>query len=218
MKKIIFLGSGGGGNLKFIYEYSQLFGDFIKVVSVITDRKCGASDYALHKGIPFEIMSFKREEKEDLFLINSINYFKPDYIITNVHKILSERIVSEFSGKLLNLHYSYLPAFGGVIGMTPVEQAIKRNNLFVGCTMHFVDEQVDAGNTIAQGLVIYKESKNIYQSVFECGAITLLSGLYKIIGYEDINFKLIKEYLVSPFSTKLDIELSQKILLNLQKE
>jgi len=72
MKKIIFLGSGGGGNLKFIHEYSQFHSDIIKVVSVITDRKCGASDYALHKGIPFEIMSFKREEKEDLLLINLI--------------------------------------------------------------------------------------------------------------------------------------------------
>lgn len=126
MKKIIFLGSGGGGNLKFIHEYSKIHSDFFKVVSVITDRKCGAIDYALLKGIPCEVMSFKREDKEDKLLINLIKKFEPDYIITNVHKILSERIVSEFSGKLLNLHYSYLPAFGGVIGMTPVEQAIKK--------------------------------------------------------------------------------------------
>lgn len=84
--------------------------------------------------------------------------------------------------------------------------------------MHFVDEQVDTGKTIAQGIVIYKESRNIYQSVFECGATTLLSGLYKMYGFEEISFKSIEDYLVSPFSTKVDIELSQKILLNLQKE
>jgi phosphoribosylglycinamide formyltransferase 1 len=218
MKKIIFLGSGGGGNMKFVHSYSQKHNNYFNVVSVITDRKCGASEYAFCKGIPCEIMSFKRTIKEDKLLMNSLKDFSPDYIITNVHKILSKRIVSEFRGKLLNLHYSYLPAFGGHIGMHPVVQAIEKNNPFIGCTMHFVDEKVDAGNTIAQGIIIYKESKNIYQSVFECGAITLLSGLFKISGFEDINFKNIKEYIVSPFSTKLDINLSHKILLNLQKE
>ena len=218
MKKIIFFGSGGGGNLKFIYEYFQSYNNLFKVVSVITDRFCGASEFALKNGIPLRIMSFNREKNEDKLLIDTINNFQPDIIITNIHKILSEQIVSEFKGKLINLHYSYLPAFGGIIGMTPVDLAIKRNNLFFGCTVHFVDEKVDNGITISQGMVIYKESNNLYQSVFECGAMTLLSGLYKLYGYDEINFKSIKEYLISPFTSKFDLDLSQKIILKLQTE
>jgi len=218
MRKIIFLGSGGGGNLKFINEYSQVYCEYFSVIAVITDRKCGASEYASLNGIPYEIMSFNREENEDNKLIDYINKFRPDYIITNVHKILSKKVVSEYRGKLLNLHYSYLPAFGGVIGMEPVEQAIKRNNLFIGCTMHYVEEEVDSGDTIAQGFVIFKASENIYQSVFECGAITLLSGLFTVSGRPNSHFKLIKDCLISPFSLSIDIVISHQILIKLKSE
>jgi phosphoribosylglycinamide formyltransferase 1 len=218
MKRIVFLGSGGGGNLKFIDKYSRQYGNLFKVVSVITDRECGASDYAFRKGLPCEIMSFKRDEKEDNRLIESIKSFRPDYIITNIHKILSERIVSEFFQKLFNLHYSYLPAFGGLIGMNPVDKALERNNLFIGCTMHYVENNVDTGSTISQGIVIYKESKDVYQSVFECGSLTLLSGLHILTGYDESNFIKINDYLISPFTEKIDVNLAQNILIKLQNE
>lgn len=216
MKRILFLGSGGGGNLKFIHSYFQDSRNIFEIVSVITDRNCGASEYAMQNNIPNYVLSFSRDEIGDKQLIDLINKFSPDFIITNVHRILSKRVVAEFNGKLLNLHYSYLPAFGGVIGMTPVNQAIERGNLFVGCTMHFVTEEVDAGKTISQGIIIKKESQNIYQSVFECGALTLTSGLLELNGQGNLNFKFLNEYIISPFSSKIDMNLTQSIFSKLK--
>lgn len=216
MKRIIFLGSGGGGNLKFVHSYFKDIRDIFEIVSVITDRKCGASEYAINNSIPNFELSFTRDDFGDKQIIDLVNKFSPDYIVTNIHKILSKRVVAEFNGKLLNLHYSYLPAFGGVIGMTPVNQAIAKGNLFVGCTMHFVNEEVDAGKTISQGIIINKESQNIYQSVFECGALTLISGLLELNGLGNLNFKFLNEYIISPFSSKIDINLTQNIFTKLK--
>jgi phosphoribosylglycinamide formyltransferase 1 len=217
MKKIIFLGSGGGGNLKFIHQYSLIYPNLFSVVMVITDRECGASDYADEMKIPHKIHSFKRTKEQDNLLIQIIDNCNPDLIVTNVHKILSINIVNTFSDKLINLHYSYLPAFGGLIGMAPVDKSLERNNLLIGCTLHFVDEVVDTGETIAQGVVIKKESLNIYQSVFECGVITLLSGILKLFNQDDVNFIVINHYLITPYSTVIDNNLCNKIISNLKK-
>tara|TARA_R100000935_G_C2840897_1_gene170921 strand:+ start:8323 stop:8967 length:645 start_codon:yes stop_codon:yes gene_type:complete len=174
--KIVFLGSGGGGNLKFIHEISKI-DDSIEVVGLITDRLCGAMDYAIDNNIYTKKHSFIRSDIENQQLISILKELSADLIITNVHKILSESIVQNFEGKLINLHYSYLPAFGGLIGMKPVDEAVNRGNKFIGVTCHEVNEIVDDGSTIAQGFFILSESENPYQSTFEIGAITLLAGI-----------------------------------------
>jgi len=216
MKKIIFLGSGGGGNLKFIHQYSIIYPNLLSVVMVITDRKCGASNYADEMTIPYKIHSFKRVKEQDNLLIQIIDKCNPDLIVTNVHKILSKNIVNTFYNKLINLHYSYLPAFGGLIGMAPVDKSLERNNLLIGCTLHFVDEGVDTGETIAQGVVVKNESLNIYQSVFECGVFTLLSGILKLFNQDDVNFTFVNHYLITPYSSIIDNNLCKKIIINLK--
>jgi len=217
MKKIIFLASGGGGNLKFIHKYSLEFPNLYNICYLIADRNCGAIDYANDNDIPNSIHSFKRNTDDDKLLISEISNINPDIIITNVHKILSTRVVNVFSGRLLNLHYSHLPAFGGLIGMKTVDKAIQRGNLFIGCTAHYVDEGVDTGISISQGFVINNESENIYQSVFECGAFTLLTAILKIIGLADENYKLFNHIIISPSSTFIDFTVAQKIFNELKE-
>jgi phosphoribosylglycinamide formyltransferase 1 len=174
--KIVFLGSGGGGNLKFIHNLSKINKNF-DVVGVITDRHCGASEYAKKSKIFTTQHSFKRTLSENQILISILDELSPDIIITNVHKILSKVVVQNFKGRLINLHYSYLPAYAGLIGVKPVDAAIERGNKYIGVTCHEVNEKVDDGKTLAQGLFFVSESNNFYQSTFEIGAITLLAGL-----------------------------------------
>jgi len=220
MKKIIFLGSGGGGNLKFIHHYSSSANTTpFKVTGVLADRECGALDFGKSIGISSEILSFKRNEAENTVLITKLKQFEPDFIITNIHKIISKQVVQTFEGKLINLHYSYLPAFGGVIGMQPVKQALARDNKFVGCTSHFVNEKVDDGQTIAQGIFSIERVSNTFQSTFKCGAITLLAALFQLCEPEStLKDKFTKDYWISPFSSNIDENKVHSILKTLQEQ
>ena len=55
-----------------------------------------------------------------------------------------------FSGKIINIHPSLLPAFPG---LHPQQQALDHGVKFSGCTVHFVDESVDSGPIILQSVV-----------------------------------------------------------------
>jgi phosphoribosylglycinamide formyltransferase-1 len=215
-KRIVFLASGGGGNMKFIHQYYQSQKN-AEVVGVIADRNCGATEYAAQHGVINNVFSFNRSDKDDTSVFNAINELKPDYIVTNIHKILSGKLVQEFSGSLLNLHYSYLPAFSGLIGMDPVNQAIEKNNSFIGTTCHWVNEEVDAGNTISQGIFSRYDTDNLYQSVFECGALTLLNSIELLISAEPKNsVRMFGTFSVSPAMDSVDYDLARFIFKKLK--
>ena len=78
---------------------------------------------------------------------------KPDLIVTNIHKLLSERLLETFGNIFINLHYSYLSAYKGLIGMRPIDLAVKLNASFIGTTCHFLEEEVDSGKIITQGII-----------------------------------------------------------------
>jgi len=212
--KIVFLGSGGGGNLKFINEYTKIIPE-VNVCGVLSDRECGAINYAKKENIFSEVLSFERNKRGNKELIQALEKLNPDLIITNVHKILSESVVSEFSGKLINLHYSYLPAYGGKIGMKPVDLAIQRNNSFIGTTSHYVTREVDAGRIISQGIFDRYKVKDIYQKTFVTGALTLLSAIYHL-KHDEPASRIFEDSIISPSSKKIDEKLVKKIFAQLK--
>lgn len=173
--KICFLVSGNGGNLKFIVN--SIKSGFIKNVKlfVIADRSCGALEYALNNEIESYKVKYKIDSDENMFDV--IFMLKPDLIITNIHKILSPRIVREFSDKMLNLHYSLLPAYKGLIGTKPIELAYQESK-FIGATVHDVSVDVDSGRIIKQGLVRKTNDFNhITNMVFRIGCILLIDSI-----------------------------------------
>lgn len=202
---VIFLASGGGGNFKFLYNY---FKNSNKVffTGLIADRPCGAYDYAISNNIPAKILSFKRDKLSDQVLAKEIKSFQADVIITNVHKILSKRIVHEFTGQLINLHYSILPAFKGLIGMAPVDEAIQLNNVFLGATCHYVNEQVDDGKSIVQSIFCRLLIEDSYQTTFEAGALALLSALLILNEVPEIPISSFNQITTSPSANTIDFE------------
>lgn len=179
--RIIFLCSGNGGNLKFINEISKISKNqsisIIQVLGVIADRDCGAIEYCKEREMVARLHSFKRTEEEDLKLISILNNLSVDVIVTNVHKIISERVVNAFENKLLNVHYSILPAFAGTIGMDTVENAIKRGCKVLGSSCHLVTSELDGGPILCQSTFPFENQEDVYNDVFRTGALSLLSGV-----------------------------------------
>lgn len=68
-------------------------------------------------------------------------------------RILSPLFVNRFDNKIMNIHPSLLPAFAGLQGMEVHRAVIASGTRFTGCTVHFVNEQVDAGPIIVQRVI-----------------------------------------------------------------
>lgn len=179
MLKIVFLCSGGGGNLRFIHHaISANWIENVEICAVITDRECAAKTFAIKKNIWTAQIDFSENEQQQLH--KKLDSLNPDLIITNVHKILSKKLVKRFSNVLLNLHYSLLPAFGGVIGMTPVNLALEYGMQFIGATVHMVDENVDTGKPVVQAVIPIRKNdtiENLMDIVFRAGCVALLNGI-----------------------------------------
>lgn len=146
--KILFLVSGNGGTMKFLHQAIKIIKIDANIVAVLADRECGAIEYAKKNEIPTSI--FNHWRTETIEIVKKIQEYSPDIVVTNIHKILPDKIFSCCDAKFINLHYSLLPAFGGVIGFKTLEMAKDVNAQIIGATCHYVSEQVDAGKIISQ--------------------------------------------------------------------
>lgn len=103
--------------------------------------------------IPFFHVSaegISREEHEEV-VINLLKGFEFDYIVLAKYmRILTSNFVSNFAGKIINIHHSFLPAF---IGANPYKQAFQRGVKIIGATAHFVTNDLDEGPIISQDVI-----------------------------------------------------------------
>jgi phosphoribosylglycinamide formyltransferase-1 len=104
-------------------------------------------------------------------------------------RLLSAGFIREFPGRILNIHPSLLPSFAGLDAQY---QALQHGAKITGCTVHFVDEYLDAGPIVAQAAVpvldddtvetlsarILREEHRIYTEAIRL----VLSGLWRIEG------------------------------------
>ena len=149
--RIVFLCSGNGGNLRFAAHAIRMgWINDAQICAVFSDRECAANAFARAQGLLTDVLDFSPTGQ--LALMDRLRAIAPDVIVTTVHKILVADVVRAFNGKLLNLHYSLLPAFAATIGDRPVRLALDYGAKFVGVTVHRVDEGVDSGRPIIQAV------------------------------------------------------------------
>lgn len=179
MLNIVFLCSGNGGNLRFLLKAIE--DNWLcdaKISAVITDRECGANQIARNNDI--FTFQFDFSEQNQVNLVPILKEFEADIIITTVHKILFPVIVNAFADKLINIHYSLLPAFGGLIGAKTIKTALDYGAKFVGTTVHFVDTGVDTGRPLVQTTIPVMSddtTDSLMDIVFRCGCLSLLNAL-----------------------------------------
>lgn len=178
-KTLLFLCSGGGGNLRFVHQ--AILRGWLpgwRYIAVITDRECPASDYACQNGLPVDCIDFESDEQATLRTV-ALSH-EPDMIVTTVHKILGKAFLTAFEGKMLNLHYSLLPSFAGSIGVSPVRAALDYGACLGGATVHRVTAELDAGRPVAQiafPLMPGDVLAEVMDVEFRAGCIALLSSL-----------------------------------------
>ena len=144
------------------------------------------------RGIPTRMIPSKGLQREayDRQVVAVLQEFKVDLIcLAGYMRLLSPYFVAAFPGKILNIHPSLLPSFPGLESQ---KQALEHGVKFAGCTVHFVDENLDAGPIILQAVVpvldnddehslsqrILKEEHRIYSEAVKL----ILEGKWRIAG------------------------------------
>ena len=153
MFKIAVLVSGGGTNLQEIIDNIENKRLNCKIEYIIADRDC----YSLERGRKYNIKSILLDKKEyGNKLSNEINKVlenKVDLIVLAGYlSIIDKDFISDWNNKIINIHPSLLPKYGGkgMYGMKVHESVIANKEKKSGCTVHFVDVDIDTGKILLQ--------------------------------------------------------------------
>ena len=149
MKKIVVMASGEGSN------FSAIIDNKIKIDRVITDNKnANIIKRAEKANVPIFVFDYKEGEYKNGFgwCERKIDETIPEdvdlIVLAGYMRILSPRFVKKWKDKIINIHPSLLPAFGG--GCHAIKDAWEYGCEVFGVTVHWVTEEVDAGPIITQ--------------------------------------------------------------------
>jgi phosphoribosylglycinamide formyltransferase 1 len=155
VKKIGVLISGRGSNLVALAEAVQaglIAGAEIALVISNIAAAAGLRS-AQERGIPTLVLDHRGQTREahDRDMAAALRQHKVDLIcLAGYMRLLSPWFIREFPQRILNIHPSLLPAFPG---LNAQQQAVEYGVKFSGCTVHFVDEELDHGAIIKQAVV-----------------------------------------------------------------
>jgi phosphoribosylglycinamide formyltransferase-1 len=155
MKNLGILLSGRGSNFEAIAGnvVSGKIRD-ARIAVVISNRpEAGGIVTAKELKLTTQIIPSKGRQREDhdRELVAALNEHKVDLVcLAGYMRLLSPWFVQQFPQKILNIHPSLLPAFPGLEAQ---EQAFAYGVKVAGCTVHFVDEELDHGPIVVQKAV-----------------------------------------------------------------
>lgn len=140
---IVFIVSTGGAVLNELLKHNSVHQATLQVVS---DRNCGAIKKAKEHNIPVKVLNASSGDEFSQLLDD---YFSDKTIIfiSFYTKLLSSKFINGRQGYVFNCHPSILPACKGMDGFG---DTLKSNSLFVGCTLHEVNEEMDGGRSVIQ--------------------------------------------------------------------
>jgi phosphoribosylglycinamide formyltransferase-1 len=154
MKRLGILISGRGSNFEAIAN-SVAAGQIKAEIAVVianrpeargleTARQCGLNAISIpSKGLDREVY--------DRMLLEELQKQQVDLVLlAGFMRLLSASFIRQFPNRILNIHPSLLPAFPGLDAQ---HQALEHGVKITGCTVHFVDEYLDAGPIIVQAAV-----------------------------------------------------------------
>ena len=155
MKSIVILISGRGSNMEAIVQRCAAERWPARVAAVISNRAdAGGLQFAAAHGIATAVVphrGYATREAFDDALAAAIDGFAPDLLVLGgFMRILGERFVRRYEGRLLNIHPSLLPLFAG---LHTHQRALDAGCKVAGATVHFVTPQLDHGPIVMQSVV-----------------------------------------------------------------
>ena len=151
MKRIVILISGRGSNMRAILE-AKLNATVAAVLSNNPSAK--GLEIARGAGVDTSVVNhrdYTDRASFDRALADTIAAYHPDLIVlAGFMRILTEAFISRFSGRIMNIHPSLLPAFPG---LDTHRRAIDEGVKLHGCTVHFVTATLDHGPIVIQSAV-----------------------------------------------------------------
>ena len=164
-----------------------------EIVLVISNREGALGlERAAARGIPARVIPSKGLQREayDALVVAELQRARVELVcLAGFMRLLSPHFVASFPERILNIHPSLLPSFPG---LEAHRQALEYGVKFSGCTVHLVDEYLDAGPIVIQAIVpvrdddteetlsarILVEEHRIYTEAVRL----ILSGRYRIEG------------------------------------
>ena len=160
---IAVLASGEGTNFQVLidlYKSNKLDIDIKLLIS--NKENAGCINRAIKSEIPYFLILENMYENKEKFEADIIKILRDSnvelIVMAGWMKIVSENFVNTFKDRIINIHPSVLPSFKG---KNPIEDALRNNSLITGCSVHFVDKDVDNGELIIQAALSINTDDNL---------------------------------------------------------
>jgi phosphoribosylglycinamide formyltransferase-1 len=149
------LASGRGTNLQAIIDAARSGRIRAEVAVVVADRiGARARERARRAGIPeyfVDLAAYPTKEAFEHGIVSILERHGVELVcLAGYMRILTRVMLEHYRNRIINIHPSLLPAFPGLHAQ---RQALEYGVRFAGCTVHFVEEEVDAGPIILQAVV-----------------------------------------------------------------
>ena len=148
IKTAVFI-SGTGSNLKNLIKFSKTKKSPILINLIISNTSLAKGlKYANQFNIKKKIFNFKNNNFAEKNILIFLKKYKINFIcLAGFMKILSSNFIKKFDGKIINIHPSLLPKYKG---LNTHVRAIRNNEKFTGCTVHYITAKLDSGKIIMQ--------------------------------------------------------------------
>ncbi len=157
------LASGEGTNFQELINLSTNKNLDIEIKVLITNKEeAGCIKRALKANIPCKIIKGKDFLNNELFESEIIKILKSLdvelVIMAGWMKIASSFFISKYKDKIINIHPSLLPSYKG---SSAIKEALSNGSKITGCSVHFVENEVDSGSLIMQAALTVLKNDNL---------------------------------------------------------
>ena len=150
--------SGSGTNLKALLNSSREYNFPININYIVSNtRKAKGLKIAKLYKIPFHVLNLNKKINLE-FILKELRKKKISLIcLAGYMKILDKKFINRFDKKIVNVHPSLLPKYKG---LNTFRRALKNNEKLTGCTMHYVNKNLDSGKIILKKKVVIESNDN----------------------------------------------------------
>jgi phosphoribosylglycinamide formyltransferase 1 len=151
--------SGRGSNAHAIIEHIQAGRLSGAMVACVLSNRADAPGLTMAQGfgIPtFVVDHYPKRADRDAAMLTCLQQAQVDWVIlAGYDRIIGDPLLSAYAGRVLNIHPSLLPAFGGpgMVGLAVHQAVIAAGEHTSGCTVHQVTAAVDEGQILGQAVV-----------------------------------------------------------------